>query len=47
MERKDKLEFTVSKKEKALVIAAAKSEEKSMASFMRDAVIEKAQKVAV
>lgn len=44
MKRKDKLECTVSKKEKALVVAAAEYSEKSMASFIRDAVIAAASK---
>lgn len=45
MIRKSKLELTVSLKEKALVLAAAKEEEKSVATFMRDAIILRAQKV--
>lgn len=45
MVRLKKLELTVSQKEKALVLAAAKAEEKSLATFMRDAIMLKAQKV--
>ena len=45
MARDNKLELTVSKKEKALIIDAAKAEEKSVATFMRDAIINKAMKV--
>lgn len=45
MARDSKLEFTVNKKEKALVVAAAKAEDKSSATFIRDAVINKAMKV--
>ena len=42
--RDNKLELTVNRKEKSLVIAAAKAEGKSMATFMRDAIINKSQK---
>ena len=45
MARKNKLELTVNEKEKALILAASKAEDKSIATFMRDAIINKAQRV--
>jgi len=43
--RKNKLELMVNDKEKAVILSASKMEEKSVAAFMRDAIINKAMKV--
>ena len=47
MARKNKLYFTVNQLEKNMIIKAAKASDQSVATFIRDASINKAQKTKV